>query len=31
MLRWQEFGQAWWAEARKKVKNAVIFLDPLAW
>ncbi|EFX74459.1 hypothetical protein DAPPUDRAFT_307302 [Daphnia pulex] len=30
MLRWQEFGQAWWAEARKKVKNAAVFLDPLA-
>lgn len=25
-----EFGQAWWAEARKKVKNAVVFLDPVA-
>ena len=23
------FGQAWWAEARKKVKNAVVFLDPV--
>nr|CAH0110281.1 unnamed protein product [Daphnia galeata] len=30
MLRWQEFGQAWWAETRKKVKNAAVFLDPLA-
>ncbi|XP_057371018.1 sec1 family domain-containing protein 2-like isoform X1 [Daphnia carinata] len=30
MLRWQEFGQAWWAEARKKMKNAAVFLDPLA-
>lgn len=24
-----EFGQAWWVEVRKKVKNAVVFLDPV--
>ena len=25
-----EFGQAWWSEAKKKVKNAVVFLDPIS-
>ena len=24
-----EFAQAWWLEARKKVKNAIVFLDPV--
>ena len=25
-----EFGQAWWAEARKKVKKAFVFIDPVS-
>lgn len=25
-----EFGQAWWAEVRKKVRNAAVFLDSTA-